>query len=271
MIAPLLVVNTLHLLRARLLVILLVFAFVVQWLGLHFVGLLNTKLQGVFASVMGNETLFVSLFYQLFTGGFVAAVYGIWMVPYLHHGSRNALTFVLPLPRWAFSLGYGVTMLLLLLALQIVMLLTFGTNLGFSVFSDAEFPWKGLLMCVLLQTLAFETLMFAFALGSLMLGPVPTFFLGGTVVFALQVGGAFFRIDLENFTGELPAWYATVKKIYDYLPPLGELIFDLRQQFLTPSIKDGHFWLWAGWLALFVLLFTLRLGRPSLGRGATDS
>lgn len=271
MIAPLLVVNGLHLLRARLLVILLVFAFVVQWLGLHFVGLLNTKLQGVFASVAGNETLFVSLFYQLFTGGSVAAVYGIWMVPYLHLGSRNALTFVLPLPRWAFSLGYGLTMILLIVVLQVVMLLTFGYNLGFSVFSQPEFPWKGLLMCVLLQTLAFETLMFSLALGSMLIGAVPCFFLGNTLLFVLQVGGGFFRIDLENFTGGNPSWYGTVKAIYDYLPPLGELIFDLRQQFLTPDIKTGHFWLWGVWLAIFVVLFTWRLARPSFGRSSSDS
>jgi len=242
------------------LVVFLLFAFLVPFIGLKMMGLVNEHLQGVVSAVVGYDTLFVALFLQLATGAFVSAVYGIWLVPYLHQGMRGPLTFAMPLSRWCFPAAYGITALGLLVTQHLILLLSFGLNFGFSTFLAKDFPWSGLAGVLVLETLAFETLTFVLACLALVLGQIPTFFLGAVGLFVLQMGAAFFRFDLATIVDQIPAWVPTGKALYSVLPPFGELVFDIRALFVRPGFHL-HFVAWASWLAAGFCFFRLLIGR----------
>src|SRR5207245_1936791 len=108
-----------------------------------------------------------------------------------------------------------------------VMLLSFGLNFGFDSFSGPDFPWAGLRMALILETLAFEVFMFAFALCSMVTGQIPTFFLGALTVFLLQISGALLRVDIAQIAPESGEKVELARAIYNALPPVGELVFDL--------------------------------------------
>ena len=259
--------NLLHILRTRLLFVLFTFSFLVQYVSLKMVHFMTFKFQGIVTIIGAKDAIFAALFFQLFAGAFIAAAYGIWMVPYAHQGPRSPLTFTLPVAKAKFPLAYALSMLGLLLVQHLIMLLSFAVNFGFAAFQGPEFPWLGLLLCLLLETLAFEVFMFGFALSSMTVGQVPTFFLGALTVFLLQIGGALFRIDLENLPlGSIPSSVQWVRLVYSKLPPVGELVFDLRQTFLKPSWESSHFVLWLVWLGLLGMLFRLKLCYPLRAR-----
>jgi hypothetical protein len=113
----LLLQNYRHILRTRLLAFLLAFSVLIQFMGLRLLNNVSFDFDGhmVLGSLIDKrDVIFVSLFLQLFTGTFLSAVYGIWMVPYLHRGPRSPLTFTLPVPKWMYPVSYALTMLTLL-------------------------------------------------------------------------------------------------------------------------------------------------------------
>lgn len=261
--------NLRHIVRTKLLLVLLIFSFLVQYAGVRFVQSVTIKVQGLITGFDSKDSLFVALLFQLFTGAFLSAVYGIWLVPYAHQGQRSHLTFTLPVSKWLFPLTYALSMLALLLLQHVVMALSFGANFGFDVFLTAKFPWDGLLICIVLETLAFEVFTFAFAASAMTVGQIPTFFMGGMAMFMLQLSGAVFRYNLDRFAGNGPA-FDLARWIYFKLPPVGELVYDLRLNFVKPNWTDPHLILWAIWLVVFVLLFRLKLRYPAKTRSASD-
>lgn len=190
------------------------------------------------------------------------------MIPYAHQGPRSGLTFTLPVSKWLFALTYGLSMLLLLIIQHVVMLCAYGMIFGFSTFLTAKFPWSGFVSCLLLETLAFEVFAFGFALSSMTFGQIPTFFLGSMVFVFMQLAGAFFNVDLTRYLENPPASIEVARGIYRLLPPLGEIVFDLRHGFSEPSLLVNHSILWAVWLGILVALFRWKLRFPSRQRSA---
>ncbi len=260
---PLLKQNLRHIIRTRLLIMLLTFSFLVQFFGLKMLRFMTIQFQGVVSSFEGKDALFVALFFQLFTGAFIAAAYGIWMVPYAHQGLRSSLTFTLPVSKWKFPLAYAATMLGLLLLQHLVMFVSFGLNFDFATFREPSFPWAGVGLCLLFETLAFEVLMFGFAISSMTFGQVPTFFLGALVIGFLQLAGAILRFDIEKMGGQPIASLQWSRFVYGKLPPVGDIALDLRGALRKPSFDQPHLWLWIAWLAILVVWFRVKLRYPS--------
>jgi len=259
-----------HIFRTRLVFLLIALTFLVHWFGLHILSSMKVQLPGQMSLgplLKQSDYLFISLFLQLFTGTFLAAVFGIWTVPYLHQGQRAQLTFTLPLAKWKYPLGYALTMLAMLLLLHAVMLATFGWTFGWKDLTGSRVSWGTVGLCLVVQTIAFEVVMFAFALGSLLFGQVTTFFMGVASILCLQVSGIVFRISFlpwQHTEGSGPP--SLYYWIYSKLPPVGELAFDLWSQFKKPSGGDPNLGLWVVWLLILGGLFYYRMTRPPKSR-----
>lgn len=260
--------NILHIFRTRLVFLFLLFSAFLHFSGLKIIHKLTMTIEGVLQVIGPREGIFLSLYFQLFAGIFLAAVYGIWMIPYLHTGPRVALTFTLPVSKWKFPIAYALTFLGLILLEQVVMFGSFAAVFGTAALSTPGFPWAGLLSCIGLEILAFEVSMFAFALSSLIFGQVPTFFLGMMGFFTLQTVGSLLRIGFEKALESTGGVWATIAQIYRYLPPLGEIIFDLKLGFTKSFSDHSHFYLWGVWLLIFGVLFLAKLHFPAQSRSA---
>lgn len=255
----LIVQNFRHVLRTRLLISFFLFSFFIQYIGVKALTSMTIQFQGIISKFDNKDSLFVALLFQIFTGGFLSAAYGIWIIPYAHQGLRSPLTFSLPVSKWLFPVSYAISVLSLLIAQHGILLICYGLNFGWSVFADPHFPWSGFLFGAGLECLAFLVCTFAFANASMVLGQVPSFFLGGTILFLLQVAGAILRLDLPKLE--------QARKFYGLLPPVGELVYDLRASYTKLVWDKHHLLLWAIWLVVFVLLFRFQLRYPAKLRG----
>lgn len=260
--------NFLHIFRSRLLFLFLIFSGFLHFSGLKIMHKLTLSIEGVMQVIGPREGIFLSLYFQLFAGFFLAAVYGIWMIPYLHTGSRVSLTFTLPVKRWKYPLSYGLTFLSLIFMEQLIMFASFAFVFGMEAFYSPKFPWSGLLACIGLEVLAFEASVFAFALSSLIFGQVPTFFFGMFGFFVLQTMGSLLRVGFDRFLENSGGVWTVVTSVYGMLPPLGEIIFDLKQGFTKSFTEYSHFYLWTVWLVVFSGLFLLKLHFPSHSRSS---
>lgn len=254
--------NLKHILRTRLLFFLFIFSFVIQYFGVRILHSATIQFQGVISTIDAKDSLFLALVFQIFTGAFLSAVYGIWMVPYAHQGLRSQLTFTLPVSKWAFPLAYAISMLGLLIFQHLILFTCYGMNFGFGFFLAPNFPWAGLFNCLVVETVAFEMCLFAFAVSSMSLGQVPTFFLSSTVLFVLQLTGGILRLNLGSIGMNKSSALEMIRSIYNWLPPVGELVYDLRNGYLRPDWASRSLALWAIWLAAFVLLFRYKLRYP---------
>ena len=111
------------------------------------------------------------------------------------------------------------------------------------------------------ETIAFEMCMFAFAFSSMTLGQIPTFLLGATVLFLLQIAGVAVKVGIAYEGKETLKWF------YEKLPPVGDLVYDLRQNYVTPDWSHPNLLLCAIWLLVFVLLFRYKLRYPTKTKG----
>lgn len=260
--------NLLHIFRSRLLFLFLLFSAFLHFSGLKIMHKLTMTIEGVIQVIGPREGIFLSLYFQLFAGIFLAAVYGIWMIPYLHTGQRASLTFTLPVSRWKFAVSYALTFLVLILTEQVIMFGSFAFVFGTEPFFAEKFPWVALLSCILLEILAFEASVFAFALSSLLFGQIPTFFLGMMSFFVLQTLGSLIRVGFDRIAETTGGTWAFLVGVYRYLPPLGEIIFDLREGFNKAFQTHFHFYLWVAWCLIFMGLFLLKLNFPSHSRSS---
>ena len=252
-------------LRSRLVLTLLIFTFIIQYGGMRIASTASLYNQGSVIKFDHRDMLFVSLVFQLFNGMFLAALYGIWVVPQGHQGQRNYLTFVIPVPRWMFPLAYGITMLLMLLSQYGIALITYGLQFGWDVLGAA--PWTGVVCSLVVETLAFLVVMFGFSVFSLLMGQLPTFVLGVLFLIVQQAAGVFFRLPLEGVFGD-HRYLGVLRFVYYKLPPLGELVYNLRENYVHPDLLSQQTALWAAWLVLFLAVFQLRLRFPGQSRSA---
>lgn len=258
--------NLRHIFRSKLFYLFFAFSTMLHFFGLKLLHKLTITIEGVFQIIGPREGIFFSLYFELFIGVFLATVYGIWLVPHLHTGQRMPLSFSLPVSKWKFPVGYFCSFLVLILIEQAIFFASFGAVFGFESFWDAKFPWSGLISCTLLEVFAFETTMFGFALASIQFGQIATFFLAGAAFFVLQTTGSLLRLGLDRYSESFGETLLMVQKVYRLFPPIGELIFDLKQGFSKSFESYEHFVVWAIWFIVFVSLFRLKLGFPTSKR-----
>jgi len=255
----LVVQNFRHVLRTRLLFFLFLFSFLIQFVGVKALHSVTLNFQGIISKLDNKDSLFIALLFQIFTGGYLAAAYGIWMIPYAHQGLRGPLTFSLPISKWLFPISYALSITFLLILQHGILLICYGLNFGWAIFASPQFPWEGFLAGAGIEILAFLVCTFGFATAAMAIGQLPAFFMGAAVLFLLQVGGAVLRLNLPSLD--------TAKQIYELLPPVGELVYDLRLTYTGAGIESRHLLLWAIWLGFFVLLFRFQLRYPAKIRG----
>lgn len=251
--------NGLHALRSRLILILVAFSLGLHFLSLKAVNGIKFINQGSVAILGVKEALFGAIYIHLFIGVFVSAIYGIWMVPYLHSGRRAFLTCTMPVSRWKYPLSYTLLLTGLMVIETLLLLVTFGMAFGFEEFSTVRFPWSSLMITLGLELLAFNSIMMGLAYCSLSLGALPSFFIGIGYFFVTQASGVFSRVASFNGASvDDSTWFKVLSK----LPPTGELVFQIKQTFRQGEYDLFHYSLWVIWWVIFVLLFTWKLKYP---------
>ena len=251
--------NSLHAIRSRLLLIVIIFSLALHYLSLKIVNGVKFINQGSVAVLGVKEALFGAIYIHLFVGIFVAAIYGIWMVPYLHSGRRGLLTCTLPVSKWMYPISYTLLLTGLIVIETAVLFLTFGSSFGFAEFSSSTFPWSSILITLGLEWLAFVSIMMGLAFCSLAFGPLVSFFVGIFYFFISQTSGVVTRV--ASFNGadlDDNPWFKVMSK----LPPTGELVFQIKQTFRQGEYDLWHYSLWAIWWLVFTILFTLLLRYP---------
>lgn len=235
-----------YIFRSKLLFLLMVFSFFLHYVGLSITQHMTVSVRGLISELGPREGMFVSVFLSLLVGVFLSAIYGIWMVPYFHQGDRSQLTFVLPISKWLFPIIYSLSLFALVLIEFGIMFGSFLLVFGSEAILHSKFSWGAVGTCLLLEMIAFQFLLFAFSMLSLIVGQISTLFLGALVFIILQVAGTVFRFGFDQ-----SAFY----RLYQFLPPLGELIFNLKQTFSQGGFPLGHISLWVVWVAGVALLF----------------
>ncbi len=254
-------VQLLHVYRNRLIVLGILAGLLFEFAGLHVLHNLTLSFQNVVSELGWKQSLFVAFFLQLFSGFFVSAAAGIWLLPYPHQGLRAVLTYITPISPFSIA-GAQLALIFLLLGLQFSLGLgVFAFSSGLEPFRTGEFPWRGALTCFALAGLAGSTLAFWLAAISMRLGAVAAFLMSAFVLTTLQIYGTLLRIgssqSLEQFAEVFDRW----RTLYRFLPPFGDLIFNLRDTLFktaeTVEASQPVSWLgWAAWLVLGVLAFT---------------
>jgi hypothetical protein len=267
---PLLKMSLRHALRTRLLLTTLAFSIFVHFLSLRFMGNVSFDFQGQVIKIGSREAVFGALFFQLFVGFFVSAVYGIWMVPYAHQGARASLTHVLPVSRWIFPLVYSLTFCFVMLIQHAAMVGSLYFVYGSKVFELSNGYWSGILLCLFLQSLAFLVMMNGFAVSSLLFGQIPTFLLGMGFLFLSQIGTLLDKVADSFLKEGVPPTLETARWIYSKLPPLGQLPFDLHSAYRGKFDAGEHILLWFVWLVICVLALRWKLRYPSLVRSSEN-
>jgi hypothetical protein len=206
--------------------------------------------------------MFVSMFISVFMGTFLAVIYGIWMLPYFHQGERSLLTFVLPVSKWVYPLVYGLSFLLLLLIEFVILVGSFGFVFGWEALANPRFSWPALMACGALGIVAIETFLFLFGTLSLFLGHIMTLFVAAGAFILLQIAGTLFHSGLDQYATEVGGNLLSFYQIYQWLPPLGELIFSLKETFSSGIFPALSVVTWSIWLIVSVLLFRLAIRRP---------
>lgn len=252
-------VQLLHVYRNRLIVFGILAGLLLELGGLSLLRNLTLSFQNVVAPIGWQQSLFVAVFLQLFSGFFVAAAAGIWLLPYPHQGLRAVLTYCTPISPVSIA-GAQFLLVLLLMAVQFVLgLATFAFYNGFEPFRAADFPWVGTLSCFALACVAGATLAFWLAAISLRLGALAAFFFSAFAMTFLQVYGTLLRIGSSQYFEQFAETVSKWKTYYRWLPPFGDLIFDIRDTvFRAEAVTHSIPWLpWAVWLVLGVTAFTL--------------
>jgi hypothetical protein len=261
--------NLIHLVRSRLLIVILFFTVFVQYFAVKLAkgasAYFSYSFQGNTTVLKQSESYFVAVIAGWFAATFLAAVYGAWIAPYLHRGPRSALTHMLPISRWAFPGAHALTFGVLLLLQLVALFWSVGTNFGWNEVFSAAFPFKAVLYCFLLQSLACYTILFGAAAASMMIGSLPTFFLTNlacTVLVAAK-GVIFFSENpvLEELGGGTGT-ISTMRWLLNKLPPFAELVPDLWAAFGKLQLPTERMALWAIWLGAFVVWFRWRLTYP---------
>ncbi|MBI1861031.1 MAG: hypothetical protein HYR96_08950 [Deltaproteobacteria bacterium] len=251
-----------HVVRTRLVYLVFAFSVLSQIGGLKLTHEGLSASAGLLPTLKSQQSVFIALFLELFGGVMLCVVYGVWVVPYLHSGSRAQLTLVLPVRRAAFACSGAIGLLALLLVQFATMIVVYGYVLGFGGLAPAVFPWQYFFIGAALESLCFLSLTFLFSALSVSTGPITAFFLGVTVLSGLQFGGVLkavgkFLASKGMQTGSFLDWV----KIYDLLLPVGELVFQLKV-IGTSEINLGvALAKWVVWIVVLAVTYVVTISR----------
>ncbi len=259
-----------HIGRSKLLFVVSMFSLLLEYFGLKIIHFGTHAFNGILTEVGSKQGLFAMCFLMLFNGAFLAAACGIWLVPYLHQGNRAQLIFTLPVAKWKYPVAYAFSMLTLFVLQQVLSLGCYIVVFGPKVIWGESFRWFFVLESSINYILAFESLTFAFAVSSLVFGQVIAFLLGTASILFLQVGAIFYHVEWEKFVEIQSPIFHWGRWLYTKLPPVGELIFDLRKSMKNDLFDFHNFGLWIVWLLLFAILFWVKLQFPSISKTAEN-
>lgn len=254
-------INFRQIARSKIIWVLFFGSALIQFLGLKISTSLTVMIEAQFQfqlteMLVGSQTVVVILFMHIFTGGFLALAYGIWVVPYLHTGGRTPLTYCLPLNKWIYPAAYLSMGALLQLSLIGISIIIFGLLEGFGIYLS-DFPW-----------LRFSgTILFILVVMSVitLLSANISIYLGKLLAFTGITFGWFLLQLLEFFAKAAQsqgAEYPTLKVVLSLLPPLGRTFFDIYGIYFSQGGVVYSMVCWAVWLVVLVSMFRWILTQP---------
>lgn len=250
-------------LRTRFMGLLILFSAFIHYFGLLVTRQATLSFQGVVTEVGSRQAMFLSLYLSVFTVFFALVAFALWVVPYFHRGERAILTFVWPVSKWTFPAAYSVQLLLFVLLEWFILFITFGFFYGWAELVSPRFSWYALAQCFLLVTVSTQALLFLLSSCALLWGPLTTLFVSAAGFLGLQVLASLDRIGFLKTLAEQGGFMA--KGLYlvsSLFPPLGSLVFDLRDTFSKGSLPSIHMALWAVWALVGVLFLKGVISRP---------
>lgn len=250
-----------HIWHSKILFSILFISILIHYSALSLLRSSSVTVQGVVSTIGARQGFFISIFLDLFCGFFLAAAFGIWLMTYFYEKNRGSLYFVLPISKWVNVASHAILFIFLVLFQKIVSLILY-----LMIFKGEAVTFLGSNMSVFLvshlfELLVFLTISFILALGSLVLGPIVTFFAAGIYFFVSQIFGIFFKFNWSGLLNMETPRVDGIKSVYDILPPVGDIIFDLRV--LMGGESTSSWWLWLIWLSIFVSCFYFKIkSRP---------
>lgn len=251
-----------HVVRSKLLVTLGLASFFLPYGWFELAQSINIQLQGKTLNLDGEQVLLGGLFLTLFISGFLAASYGMWIMPNLHSGRRGQIIYVLPIRKWIFPLCYAAVLFLMLVCQQAMMLAALRISYGTQFWLESGFFFNKYVPCLVLISMAYVAVSFYFGLLAFNFSPMSTFFLGAGTLFFLQGWGMLFEI---HSTLSLAEYFPSIDKfasVYAYLPPMGDLVLDIRKTVRFSGWGYGHFKGMAFWLVVAWVLVAVRVWFP---------
>ena len=161
-----------------------------------------------------------------------------------------------------FPVSYAVILIGMIVGQQLFMLAALGFSYGTQFWLEQSFFLGKYLPCLVLISLAYVEISFFFGLLAFNMSPMGSFFWGtGTLLF-LQGWGILFEL---NSNLSLAEYFPNINKlaaVYNFLPPLGDLILDIRKTIRFGGWSYGHFAQMSAWLVLVCLLVAVRVWFP---------
>ena len=141
-----------------------------------------------------------------------------------------------------------------------------GIASGFSFFVSPDFSLFQTLFIFLLEVVALQMVSALLALGALSFGQVVTFVLASLLFVLLQVARGLFRLELVQLIGSTWDGFENAQKIYDWMPPMGEFLYQIKDIFSEGSLSAFQWGNWMGWWLVAQVLLILRIKFPSINR-----
>lgn len=251
-----------HAIRSKLLVTLGLASFFLPWGWFELAKSVNIQFQGKTVNLDGEQVLLGGLFLTLFISGFLAASYGMWIMPNLHSGRRGQIVYVLPIRKWLFPIAYGIILFIMLAGQQAFMLLALRISYGTQFYLEPGFFFGKYIPCLVLISMSYVAVSFYFGLLAFNFSPMTTFFWGIGSLFFLQGWGILFEL---NESMALAQYFPNIEKLaslYRFLPPMGDLILDIRKTIRFGGWSYGHFWTMGVWLMIVWALVAVRIWFP---------
>lgn len=236
--------------RSRFLSLFLLFACSLHYLALRLMRQATFSFQGVVTEVGPNQAMFVSLYLSFFIICFVAITSAIWLVPQLHRGDKALLTFVWPVPKSSFLFVYGVQLFLFIFMEWVVLFSVFIAFYGAEGLRASQVSWSSLIQYFTLVVISLQAMHFLLASSSLVWGPLATLFITAISYISLQVWATLNRLGFVSKT-----------LITQLLPPVGNLIFDLKEILSGDAWKEDQLLIWLAWTLIGGIWFRKAISR----------
>jgi len=251
-----------HTVRSKLLMTLGVASFFLPYGWFELAKTVNIRFQGKVVNFDGEQVLLGGLFLTLFISGFLAASYGMWIMPALHSGRRGQIIYVLPIRKWLFPIAYALVLFIMLAGQQACMLLALRISYGTEFYLEPGFFFGKYIPCLVLISMAYVGVSFFFGLLAFNFSPMATFFWGIGSLFFLQGWGILFELNNNLSLAQYFPNIDAMANFYRYLPPMGDLILDIRKTIRFGGWTYGHYLGMGCWLLVVWVLVAVRIWFP---------